>query len=98
MPWVGLSGLPREPRPRSRARYPPGTMTNPLDLLAERGFVQDVTDPDELRRLLGSERVTFYYGADPTATALPIGNLVGIMAMAWLPRSGHRPIALPGGG
>ena len=73
-------------------------MTNPLDLLAERGFVQDVTDPDELRRLLGSERVTFYYGADPTATSLHIGNLVGIMAMAWLQRSGHRPIALAGGG
>jgi tyrosyl-tRNA synthetase len=73
-------------------------MTNPLDLLTERGFVQDVTDADELRELLASERVTFYYGADPTATSLHIGNLVGMMAMAWLQRAGHRPIAVAGGG
>jgi len=73
-------------------------MTNPLDLLTERGFVHDVTEPDELRSLLDSERVTFYYGADPTATSLHIGNLVGMMAMAWLQRAGHRPIAVAGGG
>ena len=73
-------------------------MTNPLDLLAARGFVQDVTDADELRDLFAEGTVTFYYGADPTATSLHIGNLVGIMAMAWLQRAGHRPIAVAGGG
>ncbi|HLU31410.1 MAG TPA: tyrosine--tRNA ligase, partial [Acidimicrobiia bacterium] len=39
----------------------------------------------------------FYVGFDPTAPSLHVGNLVGIMAMAWLQREGHRPIALAGG-
>jgi len=73
-------------------------MEHPLDTLAERGFIQDVTDADGLREALSAGPVTFYYGADPTATSLHIGNLIGLMAMAWLQRAGHRPIALVGGG
>jgi tyrosyl-tRNA synthetase len=81
----------------------PGTMStstttdNALDVLTARGFVQDVTDADALRDLFATERVTFYYGCDPTATSLHIGHLVGIMAMAHLKQAGHRPIALAGG-
>ena len=71
---------------------------NAFDVLSERGFVQDATEPDVLRDLLGKERVTFYVGFDPTSSSLHIGNLVGMMAMAWLQRCGHRPIALAGGG
>jgi tyrosyl-tRNA synthetase len=41
--------------------------------------------------------VTFYVGFDPTAPSLHAGNLVGIMAMSWLQRLGHRPIAIAGG-
>jgi tyrosyl-tRNA synthetase len=73
-------------------------MTNPLDTLTDRGFVQHVTDTDGLRALLDEGPVTFYYGVDPTASSLHIGNLVGMMAMAWLQRAGHRPVALAGGG
>ena len=73
-------------------------MSHPLDVLAARGFIQDVTDADGLRAALAEGPVTFYYGADPTATSLHIGNLIGLMAMAWLQRAGHRPIALVGGG
>jgi tyrosyl-tRNA synthetase len=73
-------------------------VTNPLDLLRARGFIEDVTDEAGLRSLLDEERVTFYVGFDPTASSLHIGNLVGIMAMAWLQRLGHRPIAVAGGG
>jgi len=73
-------------------------MAHPLDTLTERGFVQDVTDSDGLRELLSGGRVTFYYGADPSASSLHIGNLIGLMAMAWLQRAGHRPVALVGGG
>jgi tyrosyl-tRNA synthetase len=74
------------------------TMTgNALDVLSERGFVQDVSDEAGLRELFANERVTYYYGCDPTATSLHIGHLVGIMAMAHLKRLGHRPIALAGG-
>lgn len=73
-------------------------MTAVLDILAARGFIQDVTDRDGLASLLGDGGVTFYYGADPTSSSLHIGNLIGIMAMAWLQRAGHRPIAVAGGG
>ena len=73
-------------------------MDHPLDTLRRRGFIADVTDADGLHALLADERVTFYYGADPTATSLHIGNLIGMMAMAWLQRGGHRPIAVAGGG
>lgn len=71
---------------------------NPIDVLRERGFIDDITDEDALRDLLDSERVTLYVGFDPTASSLHIGNLVGIMAMAWFQRLGHRPIAVAGGG
>src|SRR3954470_13661522 len=70
---------------------------NALDVLLERGFVQDSTNREALRELLDSGRVTFYYGCDPTAPSLHIGNLIGLMALAWLARFGHDPIALVGG-
>ena len=70
---------------------------HPFDVLRGRGFVQDVTDEDGLRRLFASERVTFYVGFDPSAPSLHVGNLVGMMAMSWLQRMGHRAIAIAGG-
>jgi len=73
-------------------------MTDPIGSLRDRGFVHGVTDEDALRRLLATERVTFYVGFDPTAASLHIGHLMGMMAMAWLQRAGHRPIAVAGGG
>jgi tyrosyl-tRNA synthetase len=73
-------------------------VTHVIDILRERGFIQDITDEAGLRDLLEVERVTFYVGFDPTASSLHIGNLVGLMAMAWLQRAGHRPIAVAGGG
>jgi len=73
-------------------------MAGPLELLRARGFVQDVTDEAALREAFAAGRVTYYVGFDPTAPSLHAGNLVGMMAMAWLQRAGHRPIALAGGG
>ena len=70
---------------------------HPIDLLRERGFLADVTDEPALRARMDEGPITFYVGFDPTAPSLHIGNLVGIMAMAWLQRAGHRPIALAGG-
>lgn len=72
-------------------------MADALDLLRDRGFVQDVTDEGGLRKLLTDGQTTFYVGFDPTAPSLHVGNLVGLMAMAWLQRLGHRAIALAGG-
>ena len=71
--------------------------SNALDLLRARGFVADVTDEQGLRQRFAAGPVTFYVGFDPTAPSLHAGNLVGMMAMSWLQRLGHRPIAIAGG-
>lgn len=69
-----------------------------FDVLAERGFVADCSDEQGLREALAADGgLRFYVGYDPTATSLHVGNLVGMMAMAWLQRDGHRPYALSGG-
>ena len=71
---------------------------NVLDVLEERGFVEQKTHEEELRELFESGSVTGYIGFDPTASSLHIGSLVPIMSLAHMQRCGHRPIALVGGG
>jgi tyrosyl-tRNA synthetase len=69
------------------------------DLLSEltaRGMVQDAT-PDLAPRLAQGP-ISGYVGFDPTADSLHVGNLVPVMALAWLQRLGGRPIVLVGGG
>jgi tyrosyl-tRNA synthetase len=68
-------------------------------ILKERGFLEQVTDPEEMEGLFGGNRTIWaYIGFDPTAESLHVGSLVPIMALAHLQRSGHCPIALVGGG
>ena len=81
----------------STSSPPAPVTTGALDVLRARGFVQDVTDEAGLAAALDAGPVTYYVGFDPTAPSLHAGNLVGMMAMAWLQRHGHRPIALAGG-
>ncbi len=71
---------------------------NLLDVLEERGFIEQKTHEEELRQLIESGPVTAYIGFDPTASSLHIGSLVPIMSLAHMQRCGHRPIALVGGG
>lgn len=73
-------------------------MTNVYDILAERGFLKQCSHPEELRELLGKEKVAFYIGYDPTADSLHIGHYVALMTMAHMQRAGHLPIVLLGGG
>lgn len=73
-------------------------MENVLDVLQERGFIEQLTHEDEIRELLGKEKITFYIGFDPTADSLHVGHFLTIMAMAHMQKAGHRPIALMGGG
>lgn len=73
-------------------------MKNVMDVLEERGFIKQTVYGDDLRKKLETESVTFYVGFDPTADSLHIGHYIPIMAMAWMQRYGHRPIALFGGG
>ncbi|HJP85153.1 MAG TPA: tyrosine--tRNA ligase [Gemmatimonadaceae bacterium] len=67
-----------------------------LDELSWRGMVYQHTDG--LADALATGELTAYVGFDPTASSLHIGNLVPVMGLVHLQRSGHRPIALVGGG
>jgi len=73
-------------------------MANLVDILRERGFIEQTTHDEELRDHFDTHRVTGYIGFDPTASSLHIGSLVPIMSLAHMQRQGHRPIALVGGG
>ena len=73
-------------------------MQNVFDTFMERGFIEQATDEALIREELGKGPVTCYIGFDPTAASLHVGSLVPIMALAHMQRSGHRPIALVGGG
>src|SRR5712671_50656 len=69
-----------------------------LQTLAERGFIHQVSEPEVLdaRALKGG--LTAYIGFDCTAPSLHVGSLVQIMMLYWAQQTGHRPIALMGGG
>ena len=71
---------------------------NVFDTLKERGFLAQCTDEAEVRELLGSKKITFYIGFDPTADSLHAGHFIALMVMAHMQRAGHRPICLVGGG
>jgi tyrosyl-tRNA synthetase len=70
----------------------------PLEYMQRRGFVQDVSDEEGLRKAFAAGTVTYYQGFDPTGPSLHVGHMLGIMMLATLQRFGHRPIALGGGG
>src|SRR5712672_2044786 len=69
-----------------------------LRVLAERGFIHQISDAAGLDGKAAAGPVTAYVGFDATAPSLHIGNLLTIMMLRWLQKTGHRPIALMGGG
>jgi tyrosyl-tRNA synthetase len=69
-----------------------------LRILAERGFIHQVSDTEGLDAKAAAGPITAYVGFDATAPSLHIGNLLTIMMLRWLAKTGHRPIALMGGG
>ncbi|GAB4393444.1 MAG: tyrosine--tRNA ligase [Kiloniellaceae bacterium] len=69
-----------------------------LRTLQDRGFIHQCTDLDALDERAVKERITAYIGFDATADSLHIGHLVQIMMLRWAQKTGHRPIALMGGG
>ena len=71
---------------------------NAFEVLQERGFIEQMTHEEELKKLFAEEKVTFYIGFDPTADSLHVGHFLTVMAMAHLQKCGHRPICLMGGG
>lgn len=69
-----------------------------LHVLESRGFIHQASEPEALDRLAASSRITAYIGFDCTAPSLHVGSLLPIMMLYWLQQTGHRPIALMGGG
>jgi tyrosyl-tRNA synthetase len=69
-----------------------------LNVLASRGFIHQVSEPEALDALACSSAITAYIGFDCTAPSLHVGSLLPIMMLYWLQQTGHRPTALMGGG
>ena len=69
-----------------------------LNVLRERALVHQISDPEGLDALAMQGPITGYVGYDATATSLHIGNLITGTLLYWLQQTGHRPIALMGGG
>ena len=69
-----------------------------LRILSERGFIHQVSEPEELDARLLQGAVTAYIGFDATADSLHAGSLLPIMMLYWLQQTGHKPIVLMGGG
>ncbi len=67
-------------------------------ILQERGFIHQCTDLEALDSLAAEGMVTAYVGYDATGDSLHVGHLVSIMMLRWMQKTGHRPIALMGGG
>lgn len=89
--WLTENELRREnSRPFARVN-----MSNVIDVLVERGFVEAMTSED-LRSLVQSP-LKIYCGFDPTSDSLHLGNMVAIMGLAWFQKFGHTPVALIGG-
>ena len=72
---------------------------NILDTLKERGYIEQVTDEENLKELFEKEKcVPFYIGFDPTADSLHVGHFVSMMVASYMQKAGHKPIILVGGG
>lgn len=70
-----------------------------LDVLESRGYIEQITDEENLRELFKKEKcVPFYIGFDPTADSLHVGHFVSMMVASYMQKAGHRPIILVGGG
>jgi tyrosyl-tRNA synthetase len=69
-----------------------------LEVLSTRGYIHQISEPETLDALARASKITAYIGFDCTAPSLHIGSLVPIMMLYWMQQTGHRPIALMGGG
>lgn len=69
-----------------------------LQVLQDRGFIQQCTDLEGLNNAMKAAPITFYVGVDPTGPSIHVGHMVPVFALAHLKRSGHKPVLLLGGG
>ncbi len=69
-----------------------------FDELTARGLIAQVTNEDEIRKIINAGKATFYIGFDPTADSLHVGHFMALCLMKRLQMVGNKPIALLGGG
>jgi tyrosyl-tRNA synthetase len=69
-----------------------------LNVLQQRGFIHQISDPQSLDALAQKRELTAYIGFACTAPSLHVGSMVQIMCLYWLQQTGNKPIALMGGG
>lgn len=66
--------------------------------LKDRGLLAQVTNEEEISKLIDNGQATFYIGFDPTADSLHVGHFMALCLMKRLQMAGNKPIALIGGG
>lgn len=73
-------------------------MQNVFDILQERNYIEQMTHPEQMKKMFSKESVPFYIGIDPTADSLHVGHFVSLMVASHMQKCGHKPIILMGGG
>ena len=68
------------------------------DELVARGLIAQVTNEEEIKKMINEGKATFYIGFDPTADSLHVGHFMALCLMKRLQMAGNKPIALLGGG
>lgn len=71
---------------------------NCYDELVARGLIAQVTNEEEIKKMVNEGKATFYIGFDPTADSLHVGHFMALCLMKRLQMAGNKPIALIGGG
>jgi len=69
-----------------------------LSEMNSRGFLNQCTDLEGLKKILNQQTIKAYIGFDTTAPSLHVGSLIQIMILRLLQKYGHQPIVLLGGG
>ena len=71
---------------------------NCYEELKARGLIAQVTNEEEISKMINEGKAVFYIGFDPTADSLHVGHFMALCLMKRLQMAGNRPIALIGGG
>ncbi|MBX3483553.1 MAG: tyrosine--tRNA ligase [Phenylobacterium sp.] len=82
--------IPRMPETAFKSEF--------LQVMQSRGYIHQITHPEELDEAASKGVITAYVGYDATAPSLHIGNLITIMMLRRLQQTGHKPIVIVGGG
>jgi len=69
-----------------------------LTTMRDRGYIHQITHPEELDEAASKGVISGYIGYDATAPSLHVGNLITIMMLRRLQQAGHKPIVIVGGG